>query len=183
MTVQQAAKALDVSPKTIRDLIAEGVLSARKRRNPRNSRGGLHWWVDTESVAAEKQRRAEGLPRPKHQPVYYVLPDIHEALASGDLKSREPVSTRFALCESIHGCAPGLRRHLRHGRSLLQPACLSRDEPRLWEARLRVSRMASYDRADRPVLCGDNVFERTTPLAGAAPRRGRRRGRPGSERE
>lgn len=90
MTIDQAAKALNVSPKTIRDLIAEGVLSARKRRNPRNARGGLHWWISTESVAAEKQRRAEGLPRPKHHPVHFVLPDIGDAIRSGELASRDP---------------------------------------------------------------------------------------------
>lgn len=90
MTVQEAANVLSASPATVYDLIRDGVLAAYKEPFPSNPRT-RRWNIDPKSVQDYMER---GGPTPLPRPVSYVLPDIHDAMRSGDLKSLAPEDVR-----------------------------------------------------------------------------------------
>jgi hypothetical protein len=75
LTVQEAADALGLGVPSVYGLIDEGLIWGRKVPG---YRGRPVWDLDPASVAQEKQRRAEGRPKPEPEPsrpVYIRLPD------------------------------------------------------------------------------------------------------------
>jgi hypothetical protein len=88
LTVRQATVALGLkTPSVVYDLLAARRLTGRKVRQV----GRICWDIDVESVEAEKERREKGAEPPnRYRPVHFVLPDTHEAMRTGDLKSLAP---------------------------------------------------------------------------------------------
>ena len=75
MTVREAAAELGLGVHSLYPLIDEGLIWGRKVRG---YRGRPVWDLDPASVAHEKQRRAEGRPKPEpdpSRPVFIRLPD------------------------------------------------------------------------------------------------------------